>query len=147
MLAGRAFLVLLIIIAGAALGADHSQQVKGDRRAAAPESVATKYPDAARCFFVYAALNEAGKKHGRPDLERYALLRLMWFRGFNDALIADPVWKAEFETPLKANKRQAESLAAKLSAAAAANSVREYDAAVREGDACDRRLGLYQRER
>jgi hypothetical protein len=138
---------LLFVLAPAALGADLSPQMARDSRTAGPASAAAKYPDVARCFFVYAALHEAARKHARPDLENYALLRLMWFRGFNEALIADPVWKAKFEATLEENKRQAELLASKLSAAAATNSVREYDAAVREGGACDLRLGLYQRER
>ncbi len=140
-----AAVVLSFIIAPTVVWSDDSQQGVWERRTAAQAPVASKFPDAARCFFVYAALYESGRKHARPDVENYALLRIMWFRGFNEALIADPVWKAEFEAPLKENKQQAEALAAKLSAAAATNSVRDYDAAVREGDACDRRLGLYQR--
>jgi hypothetical protein len=114
---------------------------------AAASSVAAKYPDVAKCLFVYGALYESARKHARPDLESYTLQRLMWVRGFSEALASDPVWKAQFETGIKDNKKFAESIEGKIASAVASGSAREFNAAVSEGEACDLRLGLYSRKR
>lgn len=104
--------------------------------------VSARYPDVAKCFFVCAALNESARRHAKPELESYAVQRLMWVRGFMNARSDDPAWKSQFESGLKANKSFAVSIEAKLSAAAASNSTDQYNAAIAEGEICDRRLGL-----
>src|SRR5689334_15220009 len=39
----------------------------------------------ARCFFVYGGMTEAAQENGRPDLEVYAKIRLMYAGGYAKA--------------------------------------------------------------
>jgi len=97
--------------------------------------VAAKYRDVSRCFFVYAALYESARKHARPELESYAIQRLMWVRGFMEALASDPGLKVVVEESIKENKVLAGSIDKKVSGAVESNTVHDYNEAVGEGEA------------
>lgn len=95
-----------------------------------------------KCFFVYAALHENGKKNGIDELANYGLQRLMFVRGLFDTLSTNKEFKDIFERDLKSNKAAAREIEKNLNKFRDLKDVKSYNSIVYQGEECDRKLGL-----